>query len=140
MIIIRIKEVPMQHTTKHFRKRDAILSCVKGTDTHPSADWVYAQLKSQYPDISLGTVYRNLNLLAELGEAIKIITPNGGVHFDGRTEAHYHFTCNCCGNVYDLDLKELECINDAAGKNFDGVITEHSLMFYGICKNCMNQK
>ena len=56
------KEVIMEKTTKHFRKRDAILTCLRETDVHPSADWVYAQLKPQIPDLSIGTVYRNLAL------------------------------------------------------------------------------
>ena len=79
----------------------------------------------------------NLNLLADLGEAIKITTPNGGVHFDGRTEPHYHFCCNNCGEVIDLNLEELQFINEAASENFKGVIESHSMMFYGTCENCI---
>ena len=127
----------MAAVKKHFRKRDAILTYLKGTTVHPSAEMVFAGLKPQIPDLSLGTVYRNLNLLADLGEAIKITTPNGGVHFDGRTAPHYHFCCNQCGEIFDLDLEELGFINEAAGKNFDGIIESHSMMFYGTCKNCL---
>lgn len=126
-------------TLKYSRQRETIQEFLNSSCEHPTADVVYMNVKQQFPNISLGTVYRNLNLLADLGEAIKILTPNGGVHFDGRTEPHYHFTCNCCGNVYDLEMSELTCINDAAGKNFDGIIENHSLMFYGTCKNCMNK-
>ena len=69
----------MDQIMKHFRKRDAILSCVKGTDIHPSADWVHAQLKSQYPDISLGTVYRNLALFKQQGLIISLGTVLSGL-------------------------------------------------------------
>lgn len=125
-------------TLKYSRQRESIQEYLNSSCEHPTADTVYINVRQQFPNISLGTVYRNLNLLAELGEAVKIITPNGGVHFDGRTQPHYHFTCNCCGNVYDLELDELDCINEAAGKNFEGIINNHSLMFYGTCKNCIN--
>ena len=94
-------------------------------------------LKEEYPNISLGTVYRNLNLLADLGEAIKITTPNGGDRFDGRIAPHYHFCCTSCGKVEDLILDELTFVNEEAGKNFDGVIESHAMMFYGKCKDCV---
>jgi Fur family peroxide stress response transcriptional regulator len=97
-------------------------------------------VRQEYPNISLGTVYRNLNLLADLGDAIKITAPNGGVHFDGRIEPHYHFYCNKCGRVIDLDIEQLDCINEAAGKNFDGVIENHTMMFYGTCNDCIKSE
>ncbi len=124
-------------TLKYSRQRESIQEFLSASCDHPTADDVYMKVRQQYPNISLGTVYRNLNLLAELGEAVKITTPNGGVHFDGRTEPHYHFCCNECGNVLDLDLEQLTCINEAAGKNFDGVIESHEMLFYGICKDCL---
>lgn len=122
---------------KYSRQRESIQKFLNHSTEHPTADTVYTTVRQQYPNISLGTVYRNLNLLAELGEAIKITTPNGGVHFDGRTEPHYHFCCNKCGSVIDLDLEELSFINETANKNFDGIIESHSMMFYGTCKNCI---
>lgn len=121
---------------KYSRQREAIKDFLCNSCEHPTADTVYLSVKQEFPNISLGTVYRNLNLLAELGDAIKITTPNGGVHFDGRTAPHYHFLCKNCGKVIDLNLEELKCINDAAGENFDGVIESHSMMFYGTCKDC----
>lgn len=127
-------------TLKYSRQRESIQEFLNSSCDHPTADTVYLNVRQQYPNISLGTVYRNLNLLAELGEAIKIITPNGGVHFDGRTEPHYHFCCNKCGNVLDLDLEQLNCINEAAGKNFDGMIESHAMMFYGTCKDCIDKE
>ena len=124
---------------KYSRQRESIKEYLNSSCEHPTADTVYMSVRQEYPNISLGTVYRNLNLLADLGEAIKITTPNGGVHFDGRTEPHYHFHCNQCGNVIDLNLEELDCINEAAGKNFEGVIESHTMMFYGTCKDCLKK-
>ena len=123
-------------TLKYSRQRECIKELLNNSCEHPTADMVYMDVRQEFPNISLGTVYRNLNLLADLGEAIKITTPNGGVHFDGRTAPHYHFCCNKCGQVIDLDLEELDCINEAAGKNFNGIIESHSMMFYGTCENC----
>ena len=122
---------------KYSRQRESIKEYLNHSCEHPTADTVYMSVRQEYPNISLGTVYRNLNLLADLGEAIKITTPNGGVHFDGRTEPHYHFYCNKCGNVIDLDIDELTFINEAASKNFEGIIEHHTMMFYGTCKDCI---
>lgn len=124
-------------TLKYSRQRESIKDFLLSSCNHPTADNVYMSVRQEFPNISLGTVYRNLNLLADLGDAIKITTPNGGVHFDGRTEPHYHFYCNKCGEVIDLNLEELQFINEAAGENFKGVIESHSMMFYGTCENCI---
>jgi Fur family peroxide stress response transcriptional regulator len=126
-------------TLKYSRQRECIKEYLNASCEHPTADTVYLSVKQEFPNISLGTVYRNLNLLADLGEAVKITAPNGGVHFDGRTEPHYHFHCNKCGRVIDLQLDELNCINKAAGENFDGIIENHSMMFYGTCGDCMKK-
>ena len=126
-------------TLKYSRQRECIKEYLNASCEHPTADVVYLSVKQEFPNISLGTVYRNLNLLADLGEAVKITAPNGGVHFDGRTEPHYHFHCNKCGRVIDLHLDELNCINKAAGENFDGIIESHSMMFYGTCGDCIKK-
>ena len=126
-------------TLKCSRQRECIKEYLNASCEHPTADTVYLSVKQEFPNISLGTVYRNLNLLADLGEAVKITAPNGGVHFDGRTEPHYHFHCNKCGRVIDLQLDELNCINKAAGENFDGIIENHSMMFYGTCGDCIKK-
>ena len=82
-------------TLKYSRQRESIKDYLNSTTEHPTADTVYLNVRKEFPNISLGTVYRNLNLLAEIGDAIKIPTPNGGDRFDGRTIPHYHFCCTC---------------------------------------------
>lgn len=121
---------------KYSRQRESIKEYLNSTCEHPTADAVYLHVKQEYPNISLGTVYRNLNLLADLGEAIKITTTYGGDRFDGRTHPHYHFCCTKCGRVIDLDLDELHFVNKEAEKNFDGIIESHTMMFFGSCKDC----
>ena len=127
-------------TLKYSRQRESIKEYLNNTCEHPTADAVYLHVKQEYPNISLGTVYRNLNLLSDLGEIIKITTPNGGDRFDGRIKPHYHFCCTTCGRVIDLDLEELHYVNKEAEKNFDGIIQSHTMMFYGTCKDCIKKE
>lgn len=126
---------------KYSRQRAAIKEYLAHTLEHPTADTVYMHIRKEFPNISLGTVYRNLNLLADTGEAIKISTPDGGDRFDGRVDPHYHVVCRSCGKVYDLTLEEehAQSINELANRHFKGTIDSHTTLFYGICKACEEQ-
>ncbi len=124
---------------KYSRQRESIKDYLNHSHEHPTADDVYMYVKQKYPNISLGTVYRNLNLLVNLGEAIKITTAYGGDRFDGCTKPHYHFCCSSCRRVIDLDLEQLDYVNKEASKNFDGKIESHSMTFYGTCGSCVKK-
>ena len=87
---------------RQSKKRDAILSLLQGVTDHPSADGIYRQLRHSYPDLSLATVYRNLNQLCGQGLVRRVGTVNGQERYDGRTCPHSHFICNRCGSVTDL--------------------------------------
>lgn len=126
-------------TLKYSRQRQSIKDYLLSTVEHPTADTVYMNVKHEFPNISLGTVYRNLNLLADLGEAVKITIPNGGDRFDGRTTPHYHFFCTNCGKMVDLDMDSIDHINEIAGKDFDGMIETHTTTFYGKCGDCIKK-
>ena len=89
-------------TTKQFRKRNAILNYLRHTDVHPSAEMVYNHLKPEIPDLSLGTVYRNLAMFKDKGEIISIGTVGGVERFDGNAAPHVHFICTDCESVTDL--------------------------------------
>ena len=123
---------------KYSRQREAIKHYLISTKSHPTADIVYLHVKEEFPNISLGTVYRNLNLLADLGEATKITTPDGADRFDAETKPHYHFCCKKCGSVLDMNIPDLDELNAYASKDFDGEIEGHTILFHGICKNCKN--
>lgn len=127
-------------TLKYSKQREAIKTYLESTKSHPSADMVFLHVKEQFPNISLGTIYRNLNLLSDLGEIIKITTPDGADRFDAEVKPHYHFCCKQCGDVLDLDIPNLCELNEYAEKNFNGIIEGHSLLFHGICDHCKNQK
>ncbi len=126
---------------KYSRQRESIKNYLMTTKEHPTADEVYMKVKQEFPNISLGTVYRNLNLLTDIGDAIKISTPNGGDRFDGRLEPHNHFLCTKCGRLLDLDLDmhSIDEVNRLAAENFDGIITSSSTLFYGECSDCIKK-
>ena len=122
---------------KHFRKRDAILTCLRQTTVHPSAEWIYTQLKPEIPDLSMGTVYRNLTLFKEKGMIVSVGTVKGVERFDGNTDPHVHFFCNECGAVLDLTgLCVPEELNVAAAAETGGQVGTCQLTFTGVCREC----
>lgn len=122
---------------KHSRQRDAIRQNLMTRYDHPTAETVYLDIREEYPSISLGTVYRNLSLLAELGEIQKITTSAGPDRFDGNPKPHCHFLCNCCGSVLDIPLEQPEDIIDHAAHAFPGEIEGMQIQFHGKCENCI---
>ena len=121
---------------KYRRQREAIKDFLKTRNDHPTADVVYINVKQEFPNISLGTVYRNLTLLSNLGEIQKLNMGDGADHFDANITPHYHFICKDCGSVIDLDMVSIEKVNDIAGADFNGKIAGHVTYFYGKCGNC----
>lgn len=124
---------------KYSRQRAAILSFLESRKDHPTAEVVYTHVKKDYPNISLGTVYRNLTQLADAGMILRLSFGDLDTdHFDADTSPHHHFVCSNCKGVIDLNLGDLSYINDEAGKNFDGKIIGHRIYFNGLCKDCLN--
>ncbi len=124
---------------KHSKQRDSIMEFLRERKDHPTADTVYMNVRKTFPNISLGTVYRNLTLLADIGEIARIRVGDGVDHFDADTSPHYHFICKECGSVIDLDMEDMVFINETANKNFDGLIEGHITYFYGKCSNCSSK-
>ena len=121
---------------KYSRQRQAIIDYLCSTKEHPTAETVYTNVRINYPNVSLGTVYRNLTLLADIGEIQRLRVGDGVDHFDADVSPHYHFVCTECGSVIDLEMNSIDNIIDIAGANFDGKITGHVTYFYGNCGNC----
>ena len=121
---------------KFSRQRESIKNNLMGRTDHPTAETVYSDIRQEYPNISLGTVYRNLSLLADLGEIQKISTENGPDRFDGNPKPHYHFFCTNCNSVLDLKMKNIDLINVIAAEEFAGLIEGHITRFYGLCPEC----
>lgn len=125
---------------KFSRQRECIKEYLIHTKEHPTADMVYFHIRQKFPNISLGTVYRNLNFLAEQGEIIRLTSGIGSDRFDGNLEPHYHFVCRKCGRFYDLKMNSLEHINTLAAANFDGRVESHTALFHGLCADCLNSE
>ena len=128
----------MTSNTKQFQKRNAILSCLRGTDTHPSAEMVYDMLQEEHPDISLATVYRNLSRFKDQGVIQSLGTVNGIERFDANTAPHVHFVCNHCSAVMDLhqmDAPQRLC--SEAAQHIGGQVDSCQLMFFGTCPACL---
>lgn len=123
-------------TLKYSRSREAIINFLISRKDHPTAEVIYNNVREKYPKISLGTVYRNLTLLAELGEIQKISCGDASEHFDGNAALHPHFVCRCCKGVFDLEMDNLDFLNTLAQKSFDGEVERHQLIFYGKCSTC----
>lgn len=121
---------------KYSKQRESIKNFLVTRYDHPTAETVYLNIRREFPNISLGTVYRNLNLLAEIGEIQKLSPGIGPDRFDGNPAPHYHFICRHCGCVMDLTVSGLDHINILAGQDFDGEIEGHITYFYGACPSC----
>ena len=116
---------------KHSKQRDAIEQFLATRYDHPTAETVYLNLREDYPKISLATVYRNIQ---------KIPTGNGPDRFDGRPEPHNHFLCDECGSMIDLQMNSIDHVDEIAAQTFDGLIKGHSILFYGICPECLKKE
>lgn len=123
---------------KYSKQREAIKDFLAHSHEHPTADVVYMNLRESFPNISLGTVYRNLSLLSEMGQIQKISMRDGADRFDGTITPHDHFICEECSCIEDIFLDGNEEITAAAQQHFEGKIRTHTTIFYGLCKRCMN--
>ena len=125
---------------KYSRQRESIKQFLMERTDHPTAETIYENLRKEYPKISLGTVYRNLSLLTEIGEIQTISTGVGPDRFDGNVMPHYHFVCKECGRVMYLKMQGLEHINLLSQHGFTGKIEGHPVIFYGKCEECVQKK
>ncbi len=121
------------------RQREAILNVLRSTDSHPTADWIYDEVRKVIPNISKGTVYRNLKILEEKGE-ISELNLNGTVtRFEGRQTNHYHFRCTGCGRVFDLDEPVDVELDERVARKTGFKVSYHQLEFRGLCKDCQQR-
>ena len=121
------------------KQREAILRVVKGTTSHPTADWVYEQVRREIPSVSLGTVYRNLNLLQREGEILELDFGNTLSRFDGNTWNHYHFRCEGCGRIFDVAEPVDREIDKRVARKTGFKVSYHRLEFRGLCKDCQSE-
>ena len=126
--------------TKQFRKRNAILECLRSTDAHPSADMVHEMLQAEHPDISLATVYRNLALFKQQGLISSVCTVKGIERFDGNTETHVHFICENCDAVSDLHQIHIpQTLGDEVAGCSGNQMHSCQMTISGLCSHCLEK-
>ncbi|MVB10403.1 Peroxide-responsive repressor PerR [Caprobacter fermentans] len=130
----------MEKRRNYSRKREAILNAVRSTTSHPTADWVYEKLKPEYPDLSLGTVYRNLAQFKQDGTIISVGVVNGQERYDGNVKPHTHFVCSKCGSVIDIpdDYIGADRIEQAERK-YRLRIDSTDILLRGVCPDCLKK-
>lgn len=119
--------------TRYSRQRELIYQSVCATRAHPTAEMVYAALKPHHPNLSLGTVYRNLHLLADEGKLVRMPFPVE--RFDGDLHPHSHFCCEKCGAVSDVELAYDAALDDYPAR-LGHRVHRHAIVFYGLCAQC----
>jgi Fe2+ or Zn2+ uptake regulation protein len=121
---------------KKSRQRKRVYELLQGTGTHPTASWIYDQLKDEFPDLSMGTVYRNLNILVEQGFVRKIDFGSTFDRYDANTEPHYHFICERCSSITDLALPIDNSLHEKVESSTNMKVNRHRIEFYGLCEKC----
>ena len=121
-------------------QRSLVLEAVNKLRCHASADEVYDEIKKEHPTISRATVYRNLNLLAEMGQIRRLEIPGSADRFDHIPTNHCHVKCQVCGGVFDVDMDFVSGlergIRDSHGFDFSG----YDILFHGICPSCKQRQ
>ena len=122
------------------RQRRVIYEIVRSRRDHPTAQQIHEEAVKHLPTISLGTVYRNLKLLAEQGLIREITYLGEGSRFDGVPELHAHLVCRGCGKVIDLELDVEESLDEVVARETGFRNLTHSLTFYGLCPECSESR
>jgi len=126
-------------TKRITKQRRLILETLRATNTHPSADELYLMVKKRLPKISLGTVYRNLEVMSELGLIQCLEFAGRQKRFDGNPKPHYHFRCINCDRIFDLDESEVEIKCKLKNSN-QFQVKEYRLEILGYCKDCQQKQ
>jgi Fur family transcriptional regulator, peroxide stress response regulator len=116
---------------RRSRQRDVILRIVRETDSHPTAEWVYERARRKIPNLSLGTVYRNLNLLVEENAIQRVVIGDGLVRYDRRLGDHAHFICTETGEVMDLEAPAMNELVELFQRQTGHLVTSCRILFYG---------
>lgn len=127
--------------TRHSKQKEAILRIIRGTTSHPTADGIYAEVKKEMPNISLGTVYRNLRVLKQEGKILELGLAGSVARYDGNPQNHDHFRCERCGRVFDLNGSADSVDREIGSKVFQETgfkVFYHRLEFWGLCRECQS--
>ena len=120
------------------KQKKAIIRLLKETDSHPTAEWIYDQVRREIPNISLGTVYRNLKSMKHEGEIAELALAGAVSRFDGNTQNHYHFRCEQCGRIFNVEEPVDRAMDDRIAQKMGFKVSQHCLEFHGLCKDCQS--
>ncbi|MCL2003333.1 MAG: transcriptional repressor [Oscillospiraceae bacterium] len=121
-------------------QRQIILDTLKMLRTHPTVDEVYSEVHKTHPTISKTTVYRNLRQLAESGGARRLSLSDSLERYDGTAKQHYHFKCDGCGSISDVEIEILSGLNCVVQQKYGLQVDAHDIMFWGLCLKCASAR
>jgi len=116
-----------------------MLELLLSTETHPTANWLYGRLRKEFPDLSMGTVYRNIGILVEQGLISRIAFGSTFDRLDARMTPHYHLICEKCDSIFDLDVPPDQSLNALPDKSLGFHVRRHEIEFYGLCSKCVKK-
>ncbi len=122
---------------RHSQQRDVILSVLRASTAHPTAEQIYEAVREVLPNVSLGTVYRNIRQLADNGEILTLETEDTRSHYDGNTTPHRHFVCGVCGRILDLFFA-VEAPPELLDRGF--LVESEKCIYYGTCPDCAKKR
>jgi Fur family peroxide stress response transcriptional regulator len=124
---------------RHSRQRERILELLRDSQAHPTANWLFDRLRKEFPRLSIGTVYRNIGILIEQGHLSRLAFGNTFDRLDANMRPHYHFLCDQCDAIIDLDLPIDRTLDTWLGEAKGFVVRRHDLEFRGLCPRCAPQ-
>jgi Fur family peroxide stress response transcriptional regulator len=124
---------------RETRQREAILNIMRDADSHPTADQIYDEVRKTIPNISKGTVYRNLKILKDTGKISELNLDGTVSRYEYKKDSHYHFRCEKCGRIFDLDEPVNQALDEKIAQQTGFTVSYHQLEFRGLCKACQNK-
>ncbi len=124
---------------RQTKQREAILRLLRSARSHHTADQIYDEVRKEVPSISKGTVYRNLKVLQEMGLVSELSLNNSLSRYEAKRESHYHFRCEHCGQVFDLDEPVNHQLDQRIARTTGFQVTHHQTEFRGLCWDCQQK-
>lgn len=134
---VKLEQTNKNPNKRMTKQRKVIKDILYHSQEHPTAEAIYEEARKVLPDISLGTVYRNLQVLLEEHAIVELSYGKKFSRFDGNVLPHYHFVCKECGRVFDIDMPLCHELVEQAAAHVPGKLDDHRLEFYGICQDCL---
>ena len=126
--------------TRNTIQRALVLEAVQSLHNHPTSADVYEKVRIKHPTISRATVYRNLSVLAERGEVLRVEVPNGADRYDFFNEPHYHAKCRVCGCIVDVDMPYDYDMVQRVRESQGFTVENYEIIFSGICAACQDEQ